>query len=43
MDTDKVASIQLDGKNVDSVQNGEVGIVTEAELEKGFELFISKS
>lgn len=39
----KVASIQLDGKNVDSVQNGEVGIVTEAELEKGFELFISKS
>jgi hypothetical protein len=36
----KIASIQLNGKNVDCADNGEVGIVTDIELEKGFEIFI---
>ncbi len=39
----KITSLQLDDKNVDSVQNGEAGIATETELEKGVEIFINKS
>lgn len=36
----QITSIQLDDKNVDCAYNGEVGIVTDMELEKGFEIFI---
>ena len=39
----KITSIQLDDKNVDSVQDGEIGIATETELEKGVEIFVNKS
>lgn len=36
----QIASLQLNGENVDCADSGEVGIVTETELEKGFEIFI---
>lgn len=36
----QIASIQLNDENVDCADNGEVGIVTDVELEKGFEIFI---
>ena len=36
----KINSIQVNNKNVDYAEDGEVGIVTEAELGKGYELFI---
>lgn len=39
----KITSIQLNDKNVDSAKDGEVGIATETELEKGVEIFINKS
>lgn len=39
----KITSIQLDDRNVDSAKDGEVGIATETELEKGIEIFINKS
>ena len=32
--------IQLNDKDVDQVDNGEVGIVTDIELEKGYEIFV---
>ena len=36
----QITSIQLNDKNVDCADNGEVGMVTDIELEKGFEIFI---
>lgn len=36
----QITSIQLNDENVDFAYNGEVGIVTDIELEKGFEIFI---
>lgn len=36
----KINSIQVNDKNVDYAEGGEVGIVTEAELGNGYELFI---
>lgn len=33
-------AIQLNDKDVDQVDNGEVGIVTDIELEKGYEIFV---
>ena len=36
----KINSIQVNNKNVDYAEGGEVGIVTEAELGNGYELFI---
>ena len=36
----KINSIQVNNKNVDYAECGEVGIVTEAELGNGYELFI---
>lgn len=36
----QIASLQLNGENVDFADSGEVGIVTDVELEKGFEIFI---
>ena len=36
----KIVSIQLNDKNVDYADNGEVGIVTDIELNKGFDIFI---
>ena len=36
----KINSIHLKDKNVEYTDNGEVGIVTDIELEKGFEIFI---
>jgi len=36
----QIASLQLNGENVDCADSGEVGIVTAVELEKGFEIFI---
>jgi hypothetical protein len=36
----QITSIQLNDENVDCADNGEVGIVTDIELEKGFEIFI---
>lgn len=38
----QIASIQLNDENVDCADNGEVGIVTDVELEKAFEIFIKK-
>lgn len=38
----KIVSMQLDDKDVDSASYGEVGIVTEKELEKGYEIFVNK-
>ena len=35
-----IVSIQLNDKDVDQVDNGEVGIVTDIELEKGYEIFV---
>lgn len=32
--------LQLNDKDVDQVDNGEVGIVTDIELEKGYEIFV---
>ena len=36
----KIVSIQINDKNVDSANDGEVGIVTDVELEKGFIIYI---
>lgn len=36
----QIASIQLNDENVDCADNGEVEIVTDVELEKGFAIFI---
>lgn len=38
----KICSIQVDDKDVDTAQNGEVGLVLDMELAKGFELFGKK-
>lgn len=35
-----IKSLQLNDTNVESVKKGEVGIVTECALEKGYELFV---
>ena len=35
-----IVSIQLNDKDVAQVDNGEVGIVTDIELEKGYEIFV---
>lgn len=37
-----ITSIQLNGKDVQSIENGEIGIVTECELDKGYALYIKK-
>ena len=37
-----ICSIQVDGKDVDAAKDGEVGVVLDIELAKGFELFIRK-
>lgn len=37
-----IISIQLNGKDVQSVEKGEIGIATECELDKGYELYIKK-
>lgn len=36
----KIISMQLDGEDVKNANSGEVGIVTERELEKGYEIFM---
>lgn len=36
----KVHSIQVDGNNVDKADSGEIGVVLDVELNKGFELYI---
>ena len=36
----KVHSIQVDGNNVDKAASGEIGVVLDVELNKGFELYI---
>ena len=38
-----IISIQLDGKNVQKVKNGEIGIVTECELDKGYAIYKKNS
>lgn len=38
----KITSIQLNDKNVDYADNGEVGVVTDLELERGYKIFIKK-
>lgn len=38
----KIISMQLDGKDVKKANSGEVGVVTERELEKGYELFLKR-
>ena len=35
----RICSIQVDGKDVDIAKDGEVGVVLDIELAKGFELF----
>lgn len=37
-----IISMQLDDKDVKKANNGEVGIVTECELEKGYEIFVKR-
>lgn len=38
-----VISIRLDEKNVQSVKKGEIGIVTECELDKGYEIYVKSN
>lgn len=37
-----IKSIQIDGQNVEEARNGEIGIVLDVELSKGFELFVKR-
>lgn len=39
----QIVSIQHDDKNVEHADNGEVGIVTDTELEKGFNIYVKKT
>ena len=39
----KIISMQLNDKDVEYASNGEIGIVTEIELEKGYEIFLKMS
>ena len=39
----KIISMQLEGNDVETASNGEVGILTDIELEKGYEIFLKRS